>query len=361
MKHLLIYFTKDLSFNDSFCDFVDRKLALKNIKADCIMKFGKDEAKLDTLLEINTKKYDLITIITDEYSFSSVNKIFATIKECELVAIDNEFIVENPVKYTKDSILIDLNGAFVNILKASAFYLPEILHEARLKYDFYLADIDLESAQILLNTSTKPYGVNINIYSLLDNLLYIKVNTNNFSDEIGFINSIKSLFNDKVILSDNLYKYILEKLLENDKKLSLAESCTGGMIASNFTKIDGASKSYEGSVITYSNKSKKAWLGIADEYLENGAVYSQNCATAMASGVLRLTKANYALSCTGVLGSNDDLGTKSGTAYICAISDNGKMLNERLELKGDRIYMQEQCSLACALLLCKLERQIFFA
>lgn len=360
MRHLLIYFTKDLSFNDSFCNFVERKLALNNLRANAILKFGNDDSKLSTLLEIDVKKYEIITIIADEHSYSTINKMFATLKECELVAVDNEFIVENPKDYKKNSVLIDFDGVIINILKASMFYLPQILHKASVNYDFLLTDLDLESAEILLNTSVKPYGVSLNIYPLLDNLLYIKVNINEISDENGFLNSTKSLFKDKIIWANNLYEYIIKILAKNNKKLSFAESCTGGAIANNFTKINGASEVYEGSVVTYSNKSKKAWLNVANEHLDNGAVYSQNCASAMASGVLRLTKANYALTCTGVLGSNNDQGTKSGVVYICAMSDDGKMLNERLNLSGDRIYMQEQCSLACALLLCKLERKMFF-
>ncbi|MBZ7991285.1 MULTISPECIES: CinA family protein [unclassified Campylobacter] len=360
MKHLLIYFTKDLSFNGSFCEFVDRSLAKKNLFANTIIKLNDDDSKLNTLLEIDVKKYELVTIIADEHSFSMINKILATLKECELSLIDDEFIVENPKDYKKNSVLIDLNGVMINILKASMFYLPEILHNTKLSYDFLISDLDLESAEILLNTSVKPYGVSLNIYSLLDNLLYVKVNTNEYSDEIGLLNSVKSLFPKKVIFADNLYEHIIKKLKENNKKLSFAESCTGGLLASNFTKINGSSSVYEGSVITYSNKSKKAWLNVEDIHLENQAVYSQNCALAMATGVLKLTKANYAITCTGVLGDSDDLGVKSGVAFICAISDTGLILHERLELLGDRIYKQNQCALACALLLCKLEREVFF-
>lgn len=360
MKHLLIYFTKDLSFNNSFCNFVDRKLQEKNLITNSIIKLNDDDSKLNTLLEIDAKKYELITIIADEHSFSMINKILATLKECELFLVDDEFIVADTKVYQKNSVLIDLNGISINVLKASAFYLPEILHTAKANYDFLISDLDLESAEILLNTSVKPYGVNLNIFSILDNLLYVKVTTNEYSDEVGFLNSIKSLFPKKILFTNNIYKHIITKLKENNKKFSLAESCTGGMIASNFTKIDGASEVYEGSVVTYSNKSKKAWLNVDDFYLENGAVYSQNCSLAMANGVLKLTKANYAISCTGVLGANDDLGTKSGVVYISVISDTGLILHERLELKGDRIYMQEQCSYACALLLCKLEKDLFF-
>lgn len=359
MKHLLIYFTKDLAYNNYFCDFVARKLEEKNIFANTIIKINNDESRLNALLSIDAKKYDDISIITDEYSFSNINKIIATMKTSELILEDDELIVKDYLKYSKYSVLLDLEGVKINILKASIFYIPEILHENKAKYDFLLKDIDLESAQILLETSIKPYAININIYNLLENLLYVKVNTNEYSDERGFVESVKSLFSNKIILSDNIFAYVKSKLLKANKKLSFAESCSGGLIASNFTKLEGASNVYEGSVITYSNKSKKAWLNVNEEYLEGANVYSQNCAQAMAQGVLRLTKSNYAISCTGVLGAKEDLGVKSGVVYICAISDEGVILHERLELKGDRIYMQEQCALACMLLLTKLDERIF--
>lgn len=359
MKHLLIYFTKDLSFNKYFCSLIDRKLEEKNLIPDTIIKLNENDSKLNTLLEINYKKYNLITIITDENSFSAINKILATLKESELILIDDELIIEKYKKYEKNSLLINLNEASINIIKANIFDCPTILHENKKNYDFLIHD-KLSNAEILLNTSVKPYDITLNIYPLLDNLLYVKVNISDYSDETGFLTSIKSLFSKKVIFSNDLYQYIGQMLNINNKTISFAESCTGGLIASNFTKINGISSVYKGSFITYSNEYKKAWLNVKDENLDNGMVYSSNCAIAMAKGVLEFTKSNYALSCTGVVGSNDDLGTKSGTIYICAASNDGKILHKTLNLKGDRIYMQEQCSLHCAMLLCELEKDMFF-
>ncbi|WP_267523165.1 CinA family protein [Campylobacter sp. MG1] len=358
MKHLLIYFTKDLSFNEYFCSWVNRKLSSKNLTPDTIIKLNNNDSKLNTLLDINYNKYGLITIITDEYSFSTINKILATLKECELILINDEFIVEKYIKYQKDSVLLELNNVSINIIKTNIFEFPEILHNNKTNYDFLIHD-EMSNVEILLTTSVKPYNIELSIYPLLSNLLYVKVNTSEYSDEVGFLASIRSLFNKKVIFTNNLYQYIGQVLNLQNQTISFAESCTGGLLASNFTKIDGISSVYKGSLITYSNEYKKAWLNVKDENLDNGMVYSNECAVSMASGVLSLTKSNYAISCTGVLGS-DDLGTKSGTVYICAIKDDGKQLCKTLNLKGDRIYMQEQCALECALLLCELEKELFF-
>ena len=91
-------------------------------------------------------------------------------------------------------------------------------------------------------------------------------------------------------------------LQANGQKLATAESCTGGWVAQCLTAIAGSSNWFERGFVTYSNEAKQEMLGIdAQTLLTHGAV-SETTACAMASGALRHSRADWALSITGIAG-----------------------------------------------------------
>ena len=91
-------------------------------------------------------------------------------------------------------------------------------------------------------------------------------------------------------------------LQANGQKLATAESCTGGWVAQCLTAIAGSSNWFERGFVTYSNEAKQEMLGIdAQTLLTHGAV-SETTAGAMASGALRHSRADWALSITGIAG-----------------------------------------------------------
>lgn len=101
-------------------------------------------------------------------------------------------------------------------------------------------------------------------------------------------------------------KHLAEKLVAEASlkglTVSLAESCTGGMIASSLTDIPGASGVFLGSAVTYSNEAKIKILGVdAGTIAEHGAV-SALCAEKMAEGARRIFGSDVALSVTGIAG-----------------------------------------------------------
>ena len=91
-------------------------------------------------------------------------------------------------------------------------------------------------------------------------------------------------------------------LIERRATLALAESCTGGKIASKFTAMAGASAYLLAGVVAYANEAKKNILGVDAELIRRHGAVSEEVARAMAEGVRRLTGADYALSTTGIAG-----------------------------------------------------------
>ena len=96
------------------------------------------------------------------------------------------------------------------------------------------------------------------------------------------------------------------KRIRSKKKftISLAESCTGGMISKGLTSISGSSLFFNGACITYSNKMKKDLLNVPDKIISNHGAVSHQVALAMVKGLKELTGSEVLISVTGVAGPN---------------------------------------------------------
>jgi nicotinamide-nucleotide amidase len=118
--------------------------------------------------------------------------------------------------------------------------------------------------------------------------------------------------------------------------VSVAESCTGGMLGERFTSVPGSSDYFAGGFITYSNAMKMELLGVTPEILKEHGAVSKPAAEAMAVGARRRTGSTYALSITGVAGPNP--GTEAaplGTVYV-GIADAAGTLVMHRQFLGDR-------------------------
>ena len=120
-------------------------------------------------------------------------------------------------------------------------------------------------------------------------------------------------------------------------KLATAESCTGGWIAKSCTDLAGSSAWFERGLVTYSNESKQELLGVsASDLLRFGAV-SEPVAAAMAGGALRLSRADCALSVTGVAGPDGGTPDKPvGTVCFGWALPNDLLETELYRFDGDR-------------------------
>ncbi len=106
-------------------------------------------------------------------------------------------------------------------------------------------------------------------------------------------------------------------LKERRKTVAVAESCTGGAIASRFTALPGASAYFLCGVVSYSNEAKIALLGVDPETLARHGAVSREVAEQMAEGVRRIAGADYAVATTGIAGPTGGSPEKPvGTVWI---------------------------------------------
>jgi PncC family amidohydrolase len=122
---------------------------------------------------------------------------------------------------------------------------------------------------------------------------------------------------------NNQLKNLTTKLKKNKIKVAVAESCTGGLISYNLTKIPGASKFFMMGIVSYSNISKLDLLKVRQKTLTKyGAVSAEICKE-MCNNLLKISKTNIAISVTGIAGP--DGGTKKkpiGLVYVGICSKN---------------------------------------
>lgn len=116
---------------------------------------------------------------------------------------------------------------------------------------------------------------------------------------------------------------LVRRIKEGNHSITVAESCTGGLLASAFTDIAGASQWFNQAWITYSNESKINELGVKLESLEKKGAVSAEVAIQMAKGALNKADADIAISITGIAGPKNDGTTKKiGKVYVGIASHN---------------------------------------
>lgn len=114
-----------------------------------------------------------------------------------------------------------------------------------------------------------------------------------------------------------LSKIVSDILREREQVLAVAESCTGGLLASCFTDIPGASKIFAGGVVAYNNAAKVQLLGVPECLIRQHGAVSPECAVAMATGAAERLSAEYALSITGFAGpGGGDADNPVGTIHL---------------------------------------------
>ena len=95
---------------------------------------------------------------------------------------------------------------------------------------------------------------------------------------------------------------LIKLLIKKKLKISFAESCTGGLLASAVTSISGASKVFDLGLVTYSNQAKIKVLKVNKSIIKKYGAVSHECCSAMVKNLSRISKANINLSITGIAG-----------------------------------------------------------
>lgn len=155
---------------------------------------------------------------------------------------------------------------------------------------------------------------------------------------------------------EEIAQTIISVMLENNTTLSTAESCTGGLVSSKLTDIDGASQVLLGGVVSYSNECKINILGVEKSCIEKFGVVSKEVAKQMCVQTSIINKTDYALSLTGLAGSHSFEGHPAGTVFI-GVKTPSKVEVHQFVMRGDRVKLKERFALKALFLLLKVLRE----
>lgn len=151
---------------------------------------------------------------------------------------------------------------------------------------------------------------------------------------------------------DDLARRVVEENAAIGRKIALAESCTGGLVAGALTEIPGSSAVLDRGFVTYSNEAKMESLGVSSEIIETFGAVSIACVWAMAKGALERSRADVAVAISGVAGPDGGTDLKPVGTVVFARAVRDAEGEPEGELKafgeGSRAEIRRQ-AVVCAL------------
>ncbi len=141
-----------------------------------------------------------------------------------------------------------------------------------------------------------------------------------------------------------LEKAIGELLKKRGRTLSVAESCTGGLISDRITNVPGSSNYFEGGMVTYSNESKAKHLDIPLNYIRRHGAVSPQVAKKMAQGVRKAFGTTFGLSTTGVAGPTGGTKEKPVGLVFIGLAKGKRTSVMKLNLEGTRREIKEKAT-----------------
>lgn len=364
MKDCILIIGEDLSLNEPLLNSALSAYKNNFNKLANINFANKNDKNLPFLIENLTMRYECLSIFVSNESYNITSKILATLNSDLLEAKENgELAPINCKKISKNSFLVTLNECEINLIKITPFKeIPEFLINFDKKSEnFYIFDYDADSVKILLEPIASSFGVKISLTQYSKFLTLVSGKERKFGQLDEFIKGVKNLFSTKAIFEKNFLNFIVKQLKKSNKTITFAESCTGGLLASQICQISGASEVFKGSFVTYSDEIKNKWLGVDNEILKTKTAVSKECVESMLKGAIKNANANFALAVSGYAGpSGGDENNPVGTIFIGAIDDKENILVEKFLINADRNYTRNECVNIAFSLLLKLNKELFF-
>ncbi len=179
----------------------------------------------------------------------------------------------------------------------------------------------------------KDFGIIIRLQSKLSNKNIVEKIVEKIYNKVG-----EYIFGED---SDRLEKLIINKLIEDKKTISVAESCTGGLLAGTLVDVSGASQVFMEGIVTYSNEAKIERLGVKKETLEKYGAVSAETAREMVCGL----KTDVGISVTGIAGPDGGTDEKPVGLVYMGIKAGDEVFIEKKVFSGPRRKVRERAVL----------------
>ena len=362
MKTHLIFIGNKFTYNLPLQEYIERSVEAQVdfIDRKSFIKDGDTSLFLYLEEELNAAKR--LIIVTSKQNFSTVGKVICTVTNDNQVLRDGMLIPQKASLFEQRSYLLESESSFVNVLQVDEGQkMPEILlQHSEIKAVVHIFEEEREGLINILSPIAQTYEVQFDLTQEVEGWFRVDIHSKKYGDITKFMEASKKLLPKKLIAFSNMMEYIIERLSNSGKKVTFAESCTGGLLAYYFTKHNGASKILEGSLVTYSNTLKENWLAVGHGVLEANGAVSAEVVREMSEGALNVSGADYALSISGIAGDTGGTDEKPvGTVYVGARSQT-QHIEKHFHFFGDRNYVQHQSAMMAIKMLLLLDKETFF-
>lgn len=134
----------------------------------------------------------------------------------------------------------------------------------------------------------------------------------------------------------SLQSVVVNLLKTRGESLSIAESCTGGTLASLITSIPGASEVFKGGLVPYTNEAKQEWLGLSPSIFSEHGTVSKECVVALATEVRRKFKSDYGIGISGIAGPGGGSAEKPVGMVWIAVADQNRVVPMKFQYGDSR-------------------------
>jgi nicotinamide-nucleotide amidase len=342
MNTLLIV-SNEIIHSPEYIDYIKREIETGCDPLTAELHLREEDNILPLTLQSLTELSTRLFIITSPKSFATAGKILATLNDDSLEAKEELLIPASSDLYDENGYRVTVGECTVNVTRAMFDReLPTLLlHEKKPHLSLNVFGMEADDAAVLLSGFAASSRIRLEHHKHLGGWGVIDMHPDLSGDVNHFLENAQALFSGKVTVADDVVAHIVERLTKLQRKITFAESCTGGLIASLFTQVSGSSAVFDGSMVTYANEIKSGWIGVnATSLMAFGAV-STPVVEEMAAGILEKTGAHYALAVSGVAGPTGGSVEKPvGTVYIAMACRESGVRSERLNLQGDREYIR---------------------
>ena len=301
-------------------------------------------------------------------AFNALNRSQALVPECCTVLFNHHGTAPGMWFEEGDHVTISLPGVPFEMEHLMDDVMPRLKAHYSLHANIHRTMITSGIAESILAEriakweDALPKSVKL-AYLPSPNIVRLRLSTYDSEDGVAARNEIDKLFSQLYkIIPDNIVGYedasvqqlVHQLLTERGKTLAVAESCTGGTIASRFTAMAGSSAYFLAGVVAYANEAKRDILGVNyDDIMRYGAV-SEQVARQMAEGARHATGADYAIATTGIAGPSGGTAEKPvGTVWIAVATpertiatmrpsgtDRGQIINRASAYAIEMLYKE---------------------
>lgn len=329
--------------SSEFIAYFHRVAKEKLSKIDAIIYLKDSDPAIIQELQNAIDKYDIVLVGCSKHSWPLIAKSLATRLVDTLMPKDDMLIPSKCSNYTKNSFLVNISNKPVNVVRLDENEsIPQILASFTQKTEIINLLIDSEEdAKLFVNPIANTNDISVAYMRHQGGYVQMRAKEGKYGNLPSFIHGVENLLPGKVAIGSDLADFLLRELGKKGLKLAVAESCTGGLLSYEFTKYAGASSVFASGMVSYSNSIKSNWLGVGQTDLQKYGAVSEEVVSQMLDGIMNASNSDFAIAVSGIAGPDGATdGKPVGTAYIGARGLDGVQIIEKVNLKGDRNYIQ---------------------